>query len=48
MPVVLLQFVKFYLNRNEVIVTEHVPERITDIRAVIQDIDDNLGAALGV
>jgi hypothetical protein len=27
---------------------EHVPERITDIRSVIQDIDDNLGAVLGV
>ena len=26
---------------------DHVPERIIDIRAVIQDIDDNLGAALG-
>ena len=25
-----------------------VPPRITDIRAVIQDIDDNLGAVLGV
>ena len=27
---------------------EHVPERITDIRSVIQDIDDNIGAVLGV
>ena len=27
---------------------EHVPDRITDIRTVIQDIDDNLGAVLGV
>ena len=26
---------------------EHVPERIVDIRAVIQDIDDNLGSVLG-
>jgi hypothetical protein len=25
-----------------------IPPRITDIRAVIQDIDDNLGAVLGV
>jgi hypothetical protein len=27
---------------------EHVPERITDIRIVIQDIDDGIGAVLGV
>ena len=27
---------------------ESVPPRIADIRAVIQDIDDNIGAALGV
>lgn len=27
---------------------EHVPERITDIRTVIQDIDDNIGSVLGV
>lgn len=27
---------------------EHVPERITDIRNVIQDIDSDLGAVLGV
>lgn len=27
---------------------EHVPERITDIREVIQSIDDNIGAVLGV
>jgi hypothetical protein len=27
---------------------EHVPERITDIRTVIQDIDDSLGVVLGV
>jgi len=27
---------------------DHVPERITDIRGVIQDIDDNIGAVLGV
>ena len=27
---------------------EHVPERITDIRTVIQDIDDGIGAVLGV
>ena len=26
---------------------EHVPERITDIRTVIQDIDDGIGAVLG-
>ena len=25
-----------------------VPPRVIDIRAVIQDIDDNIGAALGV
>mgnify|MGYP006270598969 CR=1 FL=1 len=25
-----------------------VPERIADVRAVIQDIDDNIGAVLGV
>jgi hypothetical protein len=25
-----------------------IPERISDIRSVIQDIDDNLGAVLGV
>lgn len=27
---------------------EHTPERVVDIRAVIQDIDDNIGAVLGV
>jgi hypothetical protein len=27
---------------------EHVPERITDIRTVIQDIDDSIGSVLGV
>jgi hypothetical protein len=27
---------------------EYVPERITDIRTVIQDIDDNIGAVIGV
>ncbi len=27
---------------------DHVPERITDIRTVIRDIDDNIGAVLGV
>jgi len=27
---------------------EHTPERITDIRAVIRDIDDNISAVLGV
>ena len=27
---------------------ESVPPRITDIRNVIQDIDDNIGAVLGV
>jgi len=27
---------------------EHMPERIVDIRSVIQDIDDNIGAVLGV
>jgi len=27
---------------------EHTPERILDIRAVIQDIDDNIGSVLGV
>ena len=27
---------------------EHTPERIIDIRAVIQDIDDNIGSVLGV
>ena len=26
----------------------YVPERITDIRAVIQDLDDNISAVLGV
>ena len=26
---------------------EHVPERITDIRTVIQDIDDGIGVVLG-
>ena len=25
-----------------------VPPRVTDIRAVIQDLDDNIGAVLGV
>ena len=27
---------------------EHTPERIVDIRSVIQDIDDNIGSVLGV
>jgi len=27
---------------------EHVPERIVDIRSVVQDLDDNIGAVLGV
>ena len=27
---------------------EHTPERIVDIRSVIQDLDDNIGAVLGV
>lgn len=27
---------------------EHTPERVVDIRTVIQDIDDNIGAVLGV
>jgi len=27
---------------------EHVPERVSDIRAVIRDIDADLGAVLGV
>ena len=27
---------------------EHVPERITDIRTVIRDIDDSIGAVLGI
>jgi len=27
---------------------EHVPERVSDIRTVIQDIDADLGAVLGV
>ena len=27
---------------------DHVPERISDIRAVIKDLDDNIGAVLGV
>ena len=27
---------------------EYVPERITDIRTVIQDIDDSTGSVLGV
>ena len=27
---------------------DHVPERITDIRTVIRDIDDSIGAVLGV
>ena len=27
---------------------EYVPERITDIRTVIQDIDDSIGSVLGV
>ena len=26
---------------------EYVPERIVDIRSVIQDLDDNIGAVLG-
>jgi len=27
---------------------EYVPERIVDIRSVVQDLDDNIGAVLGV
>ena len=27
---------------------EYVPERIIDIRSVVQDLDDNIGAVLGV
>ena len=27
---------------------EYTPERIVDIRSVIQDLDDNIGAVLGV
>ena len=27
---------------------KHTPERIVDIRTVIRDIDDNIGAVLGV
>jgi hypothetical protein len=27
---------------------EHTPERINDIRSVIRDLDDNIGAVLGV
>ena len=27
---------------------EYTPERIVDIRSVIQDIDDNIGSVLGV
>jgi len=27
---------------------EHVPERVSEIRAVIQDIDSDIGAVLGV
>ena len=27
---------------------EYTPERIIDIRSVIQDIDDNIGSVLGV
>ena len=27
---------------------EHIPERIVDIRSVIQDIDDNIESVLGV
>ena len=27
---------------------DHVPERITDIRTVIRDIDDSIGAVLGI
>ena len=27
---------------------EHVPERIVDIRSVIQDLDDNIASVLGV
>jgi len=27
---------------------EHTPERVIDIRSVIQDLDDNIGAVLGV
>ena len=26
---------------------EYVPERIVDIRSVVQDLDDNIGAVLG-
>lgn len=44
----LQQFVKFCLKRNVVIAYDHVPARIDDIRAVICDIDDNIGAVLGV
>ena len=27
---------------------DHVPERIVDIRSVIQDLDDNIASVLGV
>lgn len=27
---------------------DHVPARITDIRTVIQELDDNIGAVLGI
>ena len=27
---------------------EYVPDRIVDIRSVVQDLDDNIGAVLGV
>jgi hypothetical protein len=27
---------------------EYTPERIVDIRSVIQDLDDNIGSVLGV
>jgi len=27
---------------------EHTPERIVDLRSVIQDLDDNIGAVLSV
>ena len=27
---------------------EHVPERVAEVRAVIQDIDDSIGAVLDV
>ena len=27
---------------------DHTPERILDIRSVIQDLDDNIGSVLGI